>query len=207
MRPLRDQGGTRSRRGRRPFPFVALLRSIEYQLARMPSCRTRHDTFGVGNLAALKSVQRTPQEVNQRDRCGRLISETHEKSGVGISAGAFRPRANNNFNEQRVRPKTTGKRFPARVDHALSSSCNSLSSSEPANSEVKPRVTRTSSSYISEERKGSLQKRRQGESYCFRRQCSPSAEAKKPVTVTPIPNPQPTAAPKLEGNNVLRLYQ
>jgi len=61
------------------FPFRGLTGSIEYQLAAYGRrARTRHDTFGVGNL---RSAQVCPAYAAgksiKRDRCGRLISETH----------------------------------------------------------------------------------------------------------------------------------
>jgi Mg-chelatase subunit ChlI len=149
----------------------------------------------LATFAALKSVQRTPQGSQAKE----TVAESSSAKLVENPALAVQPAPSpaeqtttsiSNMPDQKPSEEVSSQQS----DHASSSSAN-VPSSEPAISEVKPRVSRTSSSYINEERKGSRPKRRQGEAIVSTDNSNPSAEAKTPVTVTPVPNP-PTTQPQ-----------
>ena len=185
-----------------PFsPFVTLLDRLSTSWPRMAAVLILVTILSaLATFAALKSVQRTPQGSQSRE----TVTESSLVKPVENPALVVQPVPSpaeqtttsiSNVPDQKPPEEVSSQQS----DHALSSSANVIPSSEPANSpansEVKPRVTRTSSSYINEERKGSRPKRRQGEAIVSTDNSNPSAEAKTPVTVTPVPNP-PTTQPQ-----------
>jgi hypothetical protein len=185
-----------------PFsPFVTLLDRLSTSWPRMAAVLILVTILSaLGTFAALKSVQRTPQGSQSRE----TLTESSSAKPVENPALVVQPVPSpaqqtttsiSNVPDQKPPEEVSSQQS----DHALSSSANVIPSSEPANSpansEVKPRVTRTSSSYINEERKGSRPKRRQGEAIVSTDNGNPSAEAKTPVTVTTVPNP-PTTQPQ-----------
>jgi hypothetical protein len=181
-----------------PFsPFVTLLDRLSTSWPRMAAVLILVTILSaLATFAALKSVQRTPQGSQSRE----TVTESSSAKPVENPALVVQPVPSPAEQTTTSISNVPDQKLPEEVssqqsDHALSSSANVIPSSEPANSEVKPRVTRTSSSYINEERKGSRPKRRQGEAIVSTDNGNPSAEAKTPVTVTPVPNP-PTTQPQ-----------
>jgi len=181
-----------------PFsPFVTLLDRLSTSWPRMAVVLILVTILSaLATFAALKSVQRSPQGSQSKE----TVAEGSSAKPIENPALVVQPVPSPAEQTTTSLSNVSDQKPPEEVssqpsDHALSSSANSIFSSEPANSEVKPRVTRTSSSYISEERIGSRPKRRQGEAIVSTDNSSPSVEAKKPVTVTPVPNP-PTTQPQ-----------
>ncbi len=181
-----------------PFsPFVALLDRLSTSWPRMAVVLVLVTILSaLGTFAALKSVQRSPQGSQSKETVAEGSSAKPIENPALVVQPVPSPAEQTTTSMSNVSDQKPPEEVSSQAsDHAFSSSANAIPSSELANSEGKRRVTRTSSSYISKERKGSRPKRRQGEAIVSTDNSSPSAEAKKPVTVTAVPNP-PTTQPQ-----------